>query len=193
MIHVLLLSMVLAAAPAKSPEIEIHIKPEPANIDKIAITAGDTDKLQYHLTYDDGHEQWLTPEAFTKMVVDDQNARGWLLRFLNITSPFGLIWVSVGLLGQILFTGRMVVQLIASEKSKRSVVPTAFWWMSLIGASMLIVYFIWRWDVVGILGQATGWFIYIRNLFLIYTHKKSQQLGEPPEGAQAAEAEANAQ
>ncbi|HAI14296.1 MAG TPA: hypothetical protein DCM28_21505, partial [Phycisphaerales bacterium] len=73
------------------------------------------------------------------------------------------MWVAVGLLGQVLFTGRMIVQWIASEKSKRSVVPTAFWWMSLIGASMLITYFIWRKDVVGVLGQATGWFIYVRN------------------------------
>ncbi|MAX23723.1 MAG: hypothetical protein CMJ19_04390 [Phycisphaeraceae bacterium] len=104
----------------------------------------------------------------------------------NITTPFGLVWVGIGLLGQVLFTGRMIVQWIASEKSKRSVVPTAFWWMSLIGASMLITYFIWRKDVVGVLGQATGWFIYVRNLYLIYGHKKSQQLGEPPEGAEAA-------
>ncbi|HCD35270.1 MAG TPA: hypothetical protein DER01_22910 [Phycisphaerales bacterium] len=97
-----------------------------------------------------------------------------------------MIWVAVGLLGQVLFTGRMIVQWIASEKSKRSVVPTAFWWMSLIGASMLITYFIWRKDVVGVLGQATGWFIYVRNLYLIYGHKKAQQLGEvPDDGAEA--------
>ncbi|HAI10339.1 MAG TPA: hypothetical protein DCM28_01455, partial [Phycisphaerales bacterium] len=56
----------------------------------------------------------------------------------------------------------------------------------LIGASMLITYFIWRKDVVGVLGQATGWFIYVRNLYLIYGHKKAQQLGEvPDDGAEA--------
>ncbi|MFG0247804.1 MAG: lipid-A-disaccharide synthase N-terminal domain-containing protein [Phycisphaeraceae bacterium JB051] len=188
MIHALLLSMVLTASPVQSstPEIEIHLKPELAKVEEIWIATDDAGVMQYHLIYHDGREEWLTPQAFTQMIVDDQNARGWFLTFLNITSPFGLIWVGVGLLGQILFTGRMVVQLIASEKSKRSVVPTAFWWMSLIGATMLIIYFIWRWDVVGILGQATGWFIYIRNLFLIYTHKKSQQLGESPEDAEAA-------
>ena len=92
-----------------------------------------------------------------------------------------MIWVAVGLLGQVLFTGRMIVQWIASEKSKKSVVPTAFWWMSLIGASMLITYFIWRKDVVGILGQATGWGIYVRNLYLIYAHKKATALGETPD------------
>ena len=72
------------------------------------------------------------------------------------------------MLGQVLFTGRMVVQWIASEKAQRSVIPTAFWWMSLGGATMLIIYFIWRVDIVGIVGQATGWFIYVRNLWFIY-------------------------
>jgi lipid-A-disaccharide synthase-like uncharacterized protein len=67
--------------------------------------------------------------------------------------------VGLGLLGQVLFTGRMLVQWLASEKQKRSVVPVAFWWMSLIGATMLLVYFTWRRDIVGVLGQATGWFI----------------------------------
>jgi lipid-A-disaccharide synthase-like uncharacterized protein len=61
----------------------------------------------------------------------------------------------------------MLIQWFASEKSGRSVIPVAFWWMSLIGATMLLVYFIWRRDIVGILGQATGWGIYVRNLVLI--------------------------
>ena len=51
---------------------------------------------------------------------------------------------------------------------RRSVVPTIFWWMSLLGASMLLVYFIWRKDIGGILGQGTGWAIYARNLWMIY-------------------------
>ncbi|MDA0812051.1 MAG: lipid-A-disaccharide synthase N-terminal domain-containing protein [Verrucomicrobia bacterium] len=87
---------------------------------------------------------------------------------LNITSTAGIFWVGVGLLGQVLFTGRMIVQWIASEKEKRSIVPTSFWWMSLGGATMLIVYFVWRVDIVGVIGQATGWFIYVRNLWFVY-------------------------
>ena len=43
--------------------------------------------------------------------------------------------------------------------------------LSLTGATMLVIYFAWRKDVVGILGQATGWLIYVRNLWLIYKHK----------------------
>ncbi|HHQ49151.1 MAG TPA: hypothetical protein ENK19_09765 [Acidobacteria bacterium] len=80
------------------------------------------------------------------------------------------MWVALGLLGQVLFTGRMVVQWLVSEKRKRSVVPVIFWWMSLGGATMLLIYFLWRKDIVGVLGQSTGWFIYSRNLWLIYRH-----------------------
>lgn len=112
-------------------------------------------------------DRLLTPDEFTRLYYEQQSHRGWLSTIFNISSPAGLLWVSVGLAGQFLFTGRMFVQWIASEKSKRSVIPIAFWWMSLIGATMLLVYFIWRRDIVGILGQATGWYIYIRNLVLI--------------------------
>lgn len=152
-------------------------------VQKVAIEVADNGDLQYHVFFRDSHEEWLSPKAFTQLVVDDQTDRNWLKTIFNITSPFGMIWVGIGLLGQVLFTGRMIVQWIASEKSKRSVVPTAFWWMSLIGATMLITYFIWRKDVVGVLGQATGWGIYVRNLYLIYGHKKAAQLGEVPEGS----------
>jgi lipid-A-disaccharide synthase-like uncharacterized protein len=62
----------------------------------------------------------------------------------------------------------MVVQWMASEKQRRSVVPPMFWWMSLIGSLMLLSYFLWRRDVVGILGQGIGLAIYVRNLHLIY-------------------------
>ena len=76
-------------------------------------------------------------------------------------------WAYIGIIAQALFTARFVVQWLASEKSRRSVIPISFWWMSLIGSTMLLVYFIWRRDIVGIIGQATGWVIYIRNLVLI--------------------------
>lgn len=109
----------------------------------------------------------LTPDEFTKFLYESRTRAGWLETVFNITSPVGIIWVSIGLLGQILFTGRMLIQWFASEKSGRSVIPIAFWWMSLIGATMLLIYFIWRRDIVGVLGQATGWGIYIRNLILI--------------------------
>jgi lipid-A-disaccharide synthase-like uncharacterized protein len=114
-----------------------------------------------------GTDRMLTPEEFAEFYYDQGSSRGWLSAIFNITSPVGLAWVALGLGGQLLFTGRMLVQWISSEKSRRSVIPVSFWWMSLAGATMLLVYFIWRRDIVGILGQATGWVIYIRNLVLI--------------------------
>ncbi|MEX0775487.1 MAG: lipid-A-disaccharide synthase N-terminal domain-containing protein [Phycisphaeraceae bacterium] len=114
----------------------------------------------------------LSPQAFAQRVYQDQQSRGLLEVLLNVSSPIGMLWVGVGLLGQVLFTGRMVIQWLASERHRRSVVPPVFWWMSLVGASMLLVYFLWRKDPVGVLGQATGWFIYIRNLMLIYLPEK---------------------
>jgi lipid-A-disaccharide synthase-like uncharacterized protein len=107
-------------------------------------------------------------------------SRGWLFQLFDITGYFGLAWIAIGFGGQLLFTGRMIVQWLASEKHRRSVVPPAFWWMSLIGASMLLAYFTWRRDIVGIFGQATGWFIYARNLWLIH-HQHHQHPPAPTE------------
>lgn len=114
-----------------------------------------------------GRDRLLSADEFAKFLYQSRARDGWMESVLNITSPIGIVWVSLGILGQLLFTGRMLIQWFASEKSGRSVVPVAFWWMSLIGATMLLVYFIWRRDIVGIMGQATGWIIYIRNLVLI--------------------------
>ena len=81
-------------------------------------------------------------------------------------------WVVVGLLGQALFMGRFLVQWIASERARRSVVPVAFWYFSIGGGLVLLAYAIYRADPVFILGQATGLFIYGRNLWLIRAEKR---------------------
>ena len=115
-------------------------------------------------------DELITPDEFAAELHErrPKGRRGAFYSALNITSATGLFWVGLGLLGQVLFTGRMVIQWLASEKEKRSVIPDVFWWMSLGGATMLIIYFIWRVDIVGIIGQSTGWFIYVRNLWFIY-------------------------
>jgi lipid-A-disaccharide synthase-like uncharacterized protein len=77
------------------------------------------------------------------------------------------LWIGIGLVGQMLFFGRFLVQWIASERAKRSVVPLAFWYFSIFGGSVLLVYAIYRKDPVFILGQAGGLVIYLRNLVLI--------------------------
>ena len=131
-----------------------------------------------------GHQFVVRTPSGARTVSPDEFARGlyalrldsspdWLFTMLNISSPIGIAWVVLGLVGQVLFTGRMVVQWLVSEKAGRSMVPVSFWWMSLTGATMLLVYFLWRRDVVGMLGQGTGWLIYARNLWLICVPPKS--------------------
>ena len=77
-------------------------------------------------------------------------------------------WVLFGLLGQLAFTLRFVVQWLASERRGRSTVPVAFWHLSLLGGGILFVYALWyRHDLVFTLGQGAGLFVYARNLALI--------------------------
>lgn len=83
-----------------------------------------------------------------------------------------MAWVAVGLVGQALFAGRFIVQWFASERSRRSVVPIHFWYLSIGGAAVLLAYAIHKRDIVFILGQSLGFFIYIRNLALIRRERK---------------------
>ncbi len=81
-------------------------------------------------------------------------------------------WVAVGLAGQFFFTMRFVVQWIATEKNRRSVIPESFWYFSIVGSLILLVYSLYRKDPVFILGQAFGTTVYVRNLFFIHKEKK---------------------
>ena len=76
-------------------------------------------------------------------------------------------WLIVGFVGQALFTMRFLIQWLHSERLRRSIVPTAFWYFSLAGGLTLLVYSIHRRDPVFITGQAAGTFIYLRNLYFI--------------------------
>lgn len=87
-------------------------------------------------------------------------------------STMATIWLGIGFLGQAMFFMRFFVQWIASERSKRSVIPDAFWYFSLGGGLILLSYAIYRRDPVFILGQFTGLFIYVRNLMLLRNAKK---------------------
>jgi lipid-A-disaccharide synthase-like uncharacterized protein len=77
------------------------------------------------------------------------------------------VWLVIGFAGQALFTARFLVQWLASERAKRSIVPLAFWYFSLGGGLTLLAYALYKRDPVFILGQATGTFIYLRNLYFI--------------------------
>ena len=77
-------------------------------------------------------------------------------------------WLALGLLGQLLFSGRFLVQWIASERRKTSVVPRSFWYLSIGGGATLLGYAIYKQDPVFILGQSAGLLIYARNLWFTY-------------------------
>jgi lipid-A-disaccharide synthase-like uncharacterized protein len=80
-------------------------------------------------------------------------------------------WLVFGIAAQLLFTARFVVQWIVSEKLGKSVVPLAFWFLSMGGGLMLLIYGLVRREPIIILGQALAVFIYIRNLVLIFRNK----------------------
>jgi lipid-A-disaccharide synthase-like uncharacterized protein len=108
-----------------------------------------------------------------RVVAGALQARGnWFFRTLNVTSWAGVMWVGLGLLGQALFSGRMVLQWLVSERQSKSVITESFWWFSLLGGLILFTYFVWRQDPVAMLGQASGIVIYSRNLRLIYKQKR---------------------
>jgi lipid-A-disaccharide synthase-like uncharacterized protein len=78
----------------------------------------------------------------------------------------------VGLVAQAMFSARFLVQWVVSEKKRESVIPLAFWYLSLCGGMMLFCYAVLRKDPVIMLGQGTGIFIYSRNLYLIYRKRR---------------------
>jgi lipid-A-disaccharide synthase-like uncharacterized protein len=82
-------------------------------------------------------------------------------------------WIALGFIAQFLFTMRFLVQWIASERAGRSVMPIAFWFFSLGGGALLLLYAIHREDPVFIAGQALGLAIYVRNLMLISKERKA--------------------
>lgn len=83
-------------------------------------------------------------------------------------------WVALGLVAQGVFFTRFLVQWLASERARQSVIPVAFWYLSLVGSVLLLVYSIHVRDPVFILGQSTGSVIYIRNIILIKRRRRSK-------------------
>lgn len=96
-------------------------------------------------------------------------------------------WLLVGFGGQALFTMRFLVQWLHSERMRRSIVPEAFWYFSLLGGLTLLVYAIHRRDPVFITGQAAGLVIYLRNIHFIRKERRASgaaaELDTPSETA----------
>ena len=104
------------------------------------------------------------------MLVDLSNAVGNYLLDVFVTRLDW--WVLLGFTAQAFFTMRFLVQWIASEKVGKSVIPIAFWWCSIGGGLLLLVYALYRRDPVFILGQGFGVFVYLRNLQFVMRERK---------------------
>ncbi len=85
------------------------------------------------------------------------------------------LWLLFGVVAQIVFALRFVVQWIASERAGRSVMPTAFWFLSIVGGSMILAYGIQRREPIIIIGQVLAVFIYVRNLMLIWKERQRRR------------------
>jgi lipid-A-disaccharide synthase-like uncharacterized protein len=81
-------------------------------------------------------------------------------------------WLVFGIVAQLLFGARFIVQWITSERAGKSVIPFAFWMFSMGGGLMTLVYGIVRREPVIILGQGLSTVIYVRNIMLIMKERK---------------------
>jgi lipid-A-disaccharide synthase-like uncharacterized protein len=80
-------------------------------------------------------------------------------------------WLAFGLVAQLFFTARFLVQWISSERAGKSVVPMAFWFFSMGGGVMTLIYGIVKREPIIILGQTLATVIYIRNIMLIVKNR----------------------
>lgn len=114
-----------------------------------------------------------------------------LISWFDRQSAVELTWLALGFAAQAMFMMRFVIQWLASERIKRSIVPETFWYFSLAGGLMLLAYSIWRADPVYIVGQSLGTVIYARNIYFIWSHKRREAAegdggapaGSPPAGS----------
>jgi len=114
-------------------------------------------------------------------LADTGSAIDQLMRWVKVETGWELGVVIFGLVAQLAFLGRWIVQWLASEKRGESHVPELFWWLSLTGASMLMIYYVLRGEPVGIIGQSVGWTVYTRNLYLIRVkHRRASAQSATP-------------
>jgi lipid-A-disaccharide synthase-like uncharacterized protein len=90
---------------------------------------------------------------------------------MNVLNEFMLVlgkpMALVGIAGQLLFSSRFIVQWVASERKRDSVVPVSFWYLSIAGGALTAIYACWRRDPVFLVAQLSGLLVYARNLMLI--------------------------
>ena len=92
------------------------------------------------------------------------------------------LWLLLGFVAQLMFASRFIVQWLASERARRSIVPETFWYFSVAGGVLLLAYAIYRLDPVFMLGQGTGLLIYARNIQMIWRTKADAAAAEASGG-----------
>jgi len=149
-------------------EVELKLPEEGA---KVYLHQQPDGQFAYLIAHRDGTLDHIAPDQLAATLYESAKTPStWLAQVLH--NPVLLFWLTIGLIGQVLFTGRMVVQYVASHRMGKSVVPPLFWWMSLIGSLMLLAYFLWRRDPIGLLGQAFGSFVYLKNIMWLMTESR---------------------
>ncbi len=125
-----------------------------------------------------GFEAWYEPGSDGTYIYSTKRNETGVEGYLDLLAQLSGLFL-FGLVGQLMFSARFIVQWIASEKAGRSVVPHSFWWLSVAGTVTLLIYFAIRHEPIGMLGQACGLPIYLRNLVLL-GRARSQQSGLEP-------------
>src|SRR5579859_5024451 len=85
------------------------------------------------------------------------------------------VWKGIGLLGTLIFSSRFFVQWYATEKKKQVVIPVIFWWQSLIGTLLMLLYSLRQLDSVFILAYIFSWIPYMRNLIIHYRYENAHK------------------
>lgn len=88
---------------------------------------------------------------------------------------YNVFWLAIGFTGQAMFSARFLIQWLSTEKQRKSVIPVAFWYFSILGGATLLAYAVHRTDPVFIVGQGAGLFIYSRNLYFVLKERKANQ------------------
>ena len=89
--------------------------------------------------------------------------------------PWKWFWLGFGLMGNAIFGSRFLLQWLHSEKHGESRMPTYFWWQSIVGTIVLLIYFLHRGEIVGILGYVFNLVPYTRNLVLVHRKRRREE------------------
>lgn len=113
-------------------------------------------------------------ETIKKIVANSDDSKTKLKEIKKTLKKENYFWYFIGILGEALFGSRMFVQWIASENAKKNVIPVSFWYLSLAGSVLSFSYAIQLGDPVFILSKGAGFFIYVRNVALLFKEKKTK-------------------